>query len=130
MPKNPRHRRPYEERLAESLERWPDEALVAQMPDVVTLGRWVDDDGTVWAVRQRLSEGLTKRLAGSADVVVVGSTGGGHVVIPPGEASMLWADIQKHGRAPADGQDPHVAYTPVELDAADGRVALYLWRSC
>ena len=100
------------------------------MPDVVTLGRWVDEDGTVWVVRQRLSEVLTKRLAGSADVVVVGSTGGRYVVIPTGEAPMLWADIQKHGRAPADDHDPNVSYTPVELDAADGRVALYLWRSC
>lgn len=42
---------------------------------------------------------------------------------------MLWAHIQRHGRAPTDGTDPHVSYTPIELDAADGRVALYLWRS-
>lgn len=34
---------------------------------------------------------------------------------------------QEQDRSPGDRD---VAWTPVELDSADGRVCLYLWRPC
>ena len=130
MPNMVRRDRTHAERLADSLQKWPDSALVDQEPDIVSLARWTDDVGTVWVVRRRLTDVLARRMVSSADLMVVGATGGEAEVVSVHRRAAVWADLQKRGRLPGNGPDRDVAWTPVELDSAGGRFCLYLWRSC
>lgn len=120
---------PFAERLERSFARLPAENLVRDVPSAPTLGRLVDPSGVLWLLRLPLTDLAARKLAATADVMIVGD-GMSNAFVDQRDRAAMWASIEKHGCLPNEEPDDYLEYVPYEFDSEGGLVLLYLERHC
>lgn len=119
----------WRERLARSLERWPETGTDGVIHEPINIGRFVDDSGGVWVLRRRLNAADARRLAASADSVFLDS-GLTPTDLAGHDWRSIWASIEKRGHFPNEEPEDQLSYEPYEFDSEGGLTMLMLQRRC